>query len=139
MKKTLLLSYLLTLFTCLSFAQTPELVIQSGHTAWIQDFTVSPDHKYMATASADMTVKLWDMRSKKEIRTFRGHKDWVSKVVFSHDNKMIASGDAGGFVFLWEVSTGKLLDTFNHYSNIRTIAFSDDDSRMATFGDYRLF
>ncbi|MDB5223238.1 MAG: repeat, subgroup, partial [Chitinophagaceae bacterium] len=138
MKKTLLL-FLLPQFTCILFAQTPELVIQSGHTAWIQDFTVSPDHKYMATASADMTVKLWDMRSKKEIRTFRGHKDWVSKVVFSHDNKMIASGDAGGFVFLWDVSTGKLLDTFNHYSKIRTIAFSDDDSRIATFGDYRLF
>jgi WD40 repeat protein len=137
--KFLLLTFCLLCLQKMGWSQEAELVVQTGHSGWIQDYAVSPDNKYMATASVDNTVKLWNLRSKKEVRTFTGHKNTVSRVIFSHDNTKIASGDDDGNVFLWDIGTGSLLDTFQHITKIIALAFSEDDSRLASFGLYKYF
>jgi WD40 repeat protein len=54
----------------------------------------SRDGKTLASASNDMTVKLWDTTTYREKATLRGHKVWLYTLAFSPDGKTLAS--AGG-------------------------------------------
>ncbi len=48
-----------------------------GHNRSVKSVTFSPDGKYLASGSADNTVKLWSVESQKEVATLRGHSESV--------------------------------------------------------------
>ena len=48
-----------------------------GHISSVLSVYISPDGKILATGSADKTIKLWNMKSGKEISTLKGHTDCV--------------------------------------------------------------
>src|SRR5262245_9245250 len=52
----------------------------TGHNAWVGGIAFSADSKYLATASADRTVRLWDAHRLTAVETFRGHDDAVCAV-----------------------------------------------------------
>ncbi len=92
-----------------SFSQKPELVVQMGHSGNVNSVAFSPDGKYALSGSLDKTLKLWDVNTGKEIRTFQGHSDIVFSVAFSPDGKYALSGSGDGTLKLWEIETGKEL------------------------------
>jgi WD40 repeat protein len=72
----------------------PEATLK-GHTDMVWSVAFSPDGKGLASASDDMTVKVWDVATNKEVLVLKGHGGNVIRVVFSPDGKRIAtaSGD----------------------------------------------
>src|SRR5437016_13095420 len=72
----------------------PEVVFK-GHGDAVFAVAYSPDGKFLATASFDNTLKLWDAATGKEVRTYGGtlgHTKQVICVAFSQDGSMLASG-----------------------------------------------
>ncbi len=100
----------------LTFAQKPELVIPTNHSGEINDVCISPDSKYVITASDDNTVKLWELQTGRLIRTLVGHIDEVYAVCFFDDGKYIISAD-GELICVWQLSTGALLRSFPEMNN----------------------
>ena len=49
----------------------------------------APDGKHVLTGSRDLTARLWDVQSGKELRAFTGHATWVSSVAFSPDGMQV--------------------------------------------------
>ena len=69
--------------------QQPNLILPVGHTSTIFSASFSPDGKYIVSASADNTAKIWDATSCKLLRILTGHTNWVHSASFSADGKYI--------------------------------------------------
>ena len=76
----------------------------SGHTAPVQHAVFSPDDQYIATASRDLTARIWDARTGAQVATLFGHAGPVYDVAFSRDQRFIvtASGDRTVKMYRWE-------------------------------------
>lgn len=96
-------------FTKGAIAQNLETVIQKGHELAVVAVAVSPDSNFVATASKDKSIKLWELSTGREIRTFLGHEMTVSSIAFSSDGKFLLSGSYDKSTRLWDVTNGKAL------------------------------
>ena len=101
----------------------PELVIQTGHINKITSASIGPHGKYLATGSVDNSVKLWNVESGAEIRTFRGHKSWITSVAILPDGKRLITGSYDQTAILWDLVTGDKVRIFRgHKDKITAIA-----------------
>jgi hypothetical protein len=83
------------------------------------------DGKTMLTGGHDLTVRLWDIASRSEIRNFIGHTLNVSNVAFGRDGRTIYSASRDRTLRLWESASGNDLDlgtTFDAYMYGLTIS-----------------
>ena len=94
-------------------SEKPEIFVQLGHSGNVLSVAFSPDGKYLATGSWDKTLKLWEVSTGREIRTFR-LEQFVGyhSVKFSPDGRYLASAEADGFIRLWDIAIGKELKKF---------------------------
>jgi WD40 repeat protein len=101
-----------------------------GHSREINDVAVSNDGKLLATASVDYTARIWDIKTRQEIKSIM-HTNPVSKVKFSPDNKEIITA-GHQTVSIWDIESGKLKTTFiqkNYFIN--DLAISPDGKKIA--------
>jgi WD40 repeat protein len=115
-----------------SFSQTPQLVVQTGHTSFVSSIAFSPDGKLLASASKDQTVKLWEAASGRQLFTLT-QPDEVLAVAFSPDGKTLATGSRDNTVRLWDARAGVELRTLRgHGGPVHAVAFSPDGKTLAS-------
>ena len=68
----------------------PEIVLQ-GHEDEITCIEITNDQKYIVSASADKTIKIWNLLQKKLVYTIKEHSDKVNSVAISNDGMHIIS------------------------------------------------
>jgi len=106
-------------------AEKADVFPQRGHASTVDSVAFSPDGKY-ALSGSDV-VRLWNLESGKEIRSFIGHTDAVLSVAFSPDGMFALSGSIDNTVRLWDVITGENIRTFiGHKKEVFSVAFSPD-------------
>lgn len=101
-----------------------ETVLQNGHSAEVQSIAVSPDSKYIVSASFDKTVKLWHIDGYL-VRSFEGNEDAVTSVAFSPDGRYIAC-NSGNNINIWDVGGGLVRVLRGHENKVGCVAFSPD-------------
>jgi small GTP-binding protein len=104
-----------------------------GHSSWINRIAWSPDGKFLATPSADKTIRLWDAQTGQHLRTLRSHFGNVLSVAWSPDGKILASSSADRTIRLWETQTGQSLRTLKGHSyRVWSVAWSPDGRTLAS-------
>jgi WD40 repeat protein len=111
-----------------------EVVPQIGHSEEVDAVAFSPDGRFALSGSFDNTLRLWDLGTGKELRSFTGHTYYVTAVAFSPNSLLALSGSEDGALKLWDLSTGKQLRCFSEQEgSVHAAAFSRD-GRFALSG-----
>src|SRR5262245_26209757 len=112
-------------------ARTLELVPQMGHSSSIAALAFSPDGRFAASGSNDNAVKLWDVATGRELRSFKGHSKSVKSVAFSPDGRLLLTGSEDATLKLWDVATGQVLHSYTGHSDTVVAAAFSPDGRLA--------
>jgi WD40 repeat protein len=116
--------------------------IASGETKSYQNLTDtinaiawSPDSTRIASASNDMTVRIWTVATGETQRVYTGHRDHVLSVSWSPDGKYVVSGSADKTAQVFNAATGKKLFTFKeHTDSVSTVSWAPDSKRVVSAG-----
>jgi WD40 repeat protein len=102
-------------FTEIGGSPVPGLTLRHvlrGHTGWITRIAWSPDGSYLASPSADNTIRIWDMRSGACMRILKDHTDMIYSVAWSPDGQRLASASGDNTLRLWDAASGKSTPSF---------------------------
>ena len=107
--------------------------VLAGHKGFVKSVAFSPDGKILASGSVDGTIKLWNVKTGTEIRTFTGHKGGVYSVAFISYGTILASGSADMTIKFWNVETGTEIHTpTGHTDAVLSVEFSPDNTILAS-------
>ena len=105
----------------------------TGHTEKVSCITFSPDGQTLASGSWDNTVRLWDVRTGKHLRTLTGHVKVVNSISFNPDEQTLATSSDDGTIRLWNTHTGEYLPKFAGYTKgFTSISLSPDGQTLVT-------
>ena len=112
----------------------PPSRVLAGHVDVVTAVAFSPDNRWLATASADATVRMWDVaQPEAPPRILAGHGNVVNAVRFSPDGKRLASSSRDGTARLWDLAQPQVPPKVIAASGdvVYSVAFSKDGRWMA--------
>jgi WD40 repeat protein len=117
----------------------PHIILE-GHLYTVFCIDFSEDNKYLVSGAWDNTVKVWDFKKSKEIKSFNYHTDMIRDVCFSPGNSMIASASRDNSIKVVNLFTGEVRNITNQYKpNIEdyyrntyfsSISFTPDNQKL---------
>ncbi len=109
----------------------------SGHNGEVLSLAITQDGQFLASASYDSDVRLWNPKSGELIATLTNHTQKVTSVSFAAHGELLASKSADNSIRLWHVGTWKTVATMSeqHSSfDFASLAFHPKLPILATLG-----
>jgi WD40 repeat protein len=110
-------------------------IVLEGGAGEVRSVAFSPDGKLLAAGNRYHTVRVWDVATKKEIKTLTGHMSDVWSIAFSPDGKTLAAADTdwkkASKVKLWDTTTWKERGAIDVPGEILSIAYSPNGDWLA--------
>jgi WD40 repeat protein len=109
------------------FPRTP--LCSFRHDANLSSASFSPDGRWVVTASADRTARVWDTTTGKPVGQPLQHDGRVNSAVFSPDGKWVVTASEDQTARLWQAASGRLLTIFQGHNNAVTGAVFSPDGK----------
>ncbi|XVE76756.1 hypothetical protein DITRI_Ditri13aG0006500 [Diplodiscus trichospermus] len=114
-------------------------VRMTGHQQLVNHVYFSPDGLWVASASFDKSVKLWNGTTGEFIAAFRGHVGPVYQISWSADSRLLLSGSKDSTLKVWDIRTKKLKqDLPGHADEVYAVDWSPDGEKVASGGKDRV-
>ncbi len=113
----------------LSLPKSVKLV----HAGPVNGVAFSPDGKHVATASSDMTAKVWDVTNGHLVMTLRGYAARINGIAYSPDGTRLATASDDGTARQWDSVNGQeLLFIQSGLGPLYGVAYSPDGKDLVT-------
>ena len=91
-----------------------------GHTDLIKSLVMDSRGTTLISGSKDTTIRFWDLKTKKNIKTlgryFSGHSETVKALALSSDNKTLLSCGADNLIKIWDLNRAKVTQSISFYA-----------------------
>jgi WD40 repeat protein len=138
---------ILTVICTQSFAQIPQIVIDSkGHSARISNLHYTHDGNQIVSISEDKTIKVWDVESGKMLKKFEsqigdGFEGMFYASALSPDGKFLAvagykvNSEKDNYILVVDLAKGQQTATaIGHTDVINSLAFNSTGTYLASGG-----
>jgi WD40 repeat protein len=110
-----------------------------GHLRGMVAVALSPDSSQAVSVNLDDTIRLWDVKTGKEVGRFTGFIGSPRSARFSPDGKLLLTGHVGvkgnQLVRLWKVESKKLIHSFaGHQGTVVGVAITSDGKTGVSAG-----
>ncbi len=113
----------------------PQFTLE-GHTSAVQAIAYSVHGPWIATGSADKSVRLYDLDTHDVVRVYAGAKDFITALAFAPDGKSLAVASLDGAIRIYSTSSPRLIRQLTgHKSRINALAFSANGEVLASAAD----
>lgn len=111
----------------------PLVVTLAGHSLPIQAVAVMPDDLHAVSASADGTLKIWDIATGAAVLALAGHSDMVNGVAVTPDGQRVVSASSDKTLKVWDARTGSMQRTLRgHVHEVQSVAVLSDGQRAVS-------
>lgn len=119
-----------------------------GHTASVDNAVITPDGRIMISAGGDVppyenrkpdfSIRIWDMRSGRELHKLMGHQARVISIDLSPDGHLLATGSADGTIRIWDLSQMIALRVISGFKGEVSAKFSPAGHLLASAMDHKI-
>lgn len=110
----------------------------NGHSDRVSCLTLSPSGQTLISGSKDQTIKFWDLRRQKLMRTlegsFDGHLNEITDLAISPDNQILLSCDRDNSLKIWDINYGKVIKTVTFTADITSLAINPNGQIFGSGG-----
>jgi hypothetical protein len=111
---------------------TEEATLSSAEKLKFRDVIISPDGSACATVTADQGIKMWSLKTQKEMPLERASTLGIKEARYLADNRRIVAVTNDGALQFWDIETGKALSGVATLdSAVESIALSPDGKYAA--------
>jgi len=106
----------------------------TGHQQAVNHISFSPDGRYIASASFDKKVKIWDGKTGRFLSTLVGHVGAVYMVAWSPDSRLLVSASKDSTLKLWDAAKGaKAKETLpGHFDEVYALDWAPNGTSVAS-------
>ena len=93
-----------------------------GHLSGVYCLKIHHGLGILVTGGRDSTVRVWDIRVRRQIHSLVGHGHTVASLITQESKPHVVSGSFDSYVKLWDIGEGRCVNTLtNHKKSIRTM------------------
>ena len=112
---------------------TKPLIRMVGHQGIVNDVKFSPNAFYLASASFDKCIKIWNANTGAFLFNLRGHVGPVYQISWSPNSKMLLSCSKDSTLQCWNIQTKRAMHNLpGHADEIYTVDWSPNGIKAAS-------
>jgi WD40 repeat protein/serine/threonine protein kinase len=109
-----------------------ELARFEGHTTEVTAVAFSPDRQHVLSAGnrLDSVIRIWDLPTRKQVRSLGGDQDGFRRAKYSGDGDRIIASGFNHQVRIWDAKTGNELHKLSHGADVIPAEFLGDKNHV---------
>jgi WD40 repeat protein len=101
------------------------------HKRAISALAVSPNCRWLAAASEDRTITIWDLVTGRYVASLAEHSDRIPALAWHPSGKFLISISWDAEACIWDAARFELIDVLEHPTQLTVAALSSDGRRLA--------